>query len=302
MKFAEMVVTPEIATKFLKKNKKDNRHLREYHVASMAMAMRTHSWRNSPQPIAFDWNGNLIDGQHRLHAVIQAGVSVPMVIATECDPAVYAVLDLHAKKSAADLLHMPTQIVAIIKAAAAIVTGGWSAIQVDTVELGAFQLQKGMERIPAATSRGFAASSKIAFVLRRLEVPEEEDTLLEQYWKYNRGAQDMWPQLFAIRRTIHDKRSRSLTSGRLDVPEISARTYHALLPKHRDSSRLASIDVQGHLATLRNLVRKMAPDFATAVADEYAIYSSVRSKLRRAAQKARDTATKRANEQQEKLL
>ena len=38
------------------------------------------NWKLSPQGIAFDESGTLFDGQHRLRAVVRAGLSVPMLV------------------------------------------------------------------------------------------------------------------------------------------------------------------------------------------------------------------------------
>jgi hypothetical protein len=45
------------------------------------------------QPIAFDALGRLIDGQHRLAAVVQSGVTVQMWVITGADPETFGVVD-----------------------------------------------------------------------------------------------------------------------------------------------------------------------------------------------------------------
>lgn len=40
------------------------------------------------QGIAIGVDGTLLDGQHRLLAIAKAGISVPIVIATNCDPSI----------------------------------------------------------------------------------------------------------------------------------------------------------------------------------------------------------------------
>jgi hypothetical protein len=72
---AEIVfVTPELAAKWLDRNP-NNRRVSKSRVSFYASQMQSGSWKLTHQGIAFDELGNLVDGQHRLHAVIQSGVS-----------------------------------------------------------------------------------------------------------------------------------------------------------------------------------------------------------------------------------
>lgn len=54
------------------------RPIREMDIKRYAQDMKRGKWLLTHQGIAFDEKGNLIDGQNRLHAVVAAGVSVPM--------------------------------------------------------------------------------------------------------------------------------------------------------------------------------------------------------------------------------
>lgn len=97
-------ITPAIAAEMLKKNYMLNRHVRSTHVAALATIMRNGGWMLTPQGISFDTGGALIDGQHRLHAVIHAGVSVDMMVFDGVEPEAYAAFDDHAKRTFADAL------------------------------------------------------------------------------------------------------------------------------------------------------------------------------------------------------
>jgi hypothetical protein len=64
--FSEIVVvTPELASKWLARNKK-NRRVYQGRVALYASQMASGEWHLTHQGIAFDELGNLVDGQHRL--------------------------------------------------------------------------------------------------------------------------------------------------------------------------------------------------------------------------------------------
>ena len=57
-----------------------NRKLKKDSVVQYANDMINGKWLVSPQGIAFDEEGRLFEGQHRLHAVIRADLSVPMLV------------------------------------------------------------------------------------------------------------------------------------------------------------------------------------------------------------------------------
>lgn len=80
IRFEVVSVTPQLATEWLETNR-DNRHVSDPQVAAFARVMSAGGWRVNNQAIAFDENGCLIDGQHRLWAVIQAGIAVRMTVA-----------------------------------------------------------------------------------------------------------------------------------------------------------------------------------------------------------------------------
>jgi hypothetical protein len=43
-------------------------------------------WTSTHSAIAFDTNGVLLDGRHRLLAVIESGITLPMLVLTEQEP------------------------------------------------------------------------------------------------------------------------------------------------------------------------------------------------------------------------
>jgi hypothetical protein len=92
MYFELIDVTPEIAAKFLMKNE-GNRKLREKHAASLARAMESGNYKLTHQAAAVTKKGKLIDGQHRMRAVMMSGKTVQMWIARDVPDDTFAVLD-----------------------------------------------------------------------------------------------------------------------------------------------------------------------------------------------------------------
>jgi hypothetical protein len=96
-------VTPVKAAEMLAANTA-NRPLSRSTVRAFAEAMRRGDWLVTHQGIAFDTRGVLVDGQHRLAAVIEADVAVEMTVFTDVEADTFDVLDTGKKRNAADVL------------------------------------------------------------------------------------------------------------------------------------------------------------------------------------------------------
>jgi hypothetical protein len=96
-------ISPTRAAELLGANSR-NRPLSRSTVRSFAEAMRRGEWLVTHQGIAFDANGVLVDGQHRLAAVIEADMPVEMTVFTDVEPGTFDVLDTGKRRNAADVL------------------------------------------------------------------------------------------------------------------------------------------------------------------------------------------------------
>jgi hypothetical protein len=79
MKMRKEKITPKKAAEYLKR-KLPNRRTRPSLVVKYATDMKAGRWMLTHEGIAFDKRGRLIDGQHRLEAIIVAGVSIEMYV------------------------------------------------------------------------------------------------------------------------------------------------------------------------------------------------------------------------------
>lgn len=105
------VITPAIAREYLKKNTDRNRKLSKKVVENYAATMREGNWYATHQGIAFNAKGELIDGQHRLKAIIEANVPVVMNVTrgVESENGFFAV-DIGRKRTMADTINMSDEI------------------------------------------------------------------------------------------------------------------------------------------------------------------------------------------------
>lgn len=99
-----LLVTPEQAAKWLAQNSASQRKISQPAVESYAHAMRTGQWKLTHQGIAFNQTGELIDGQHRLSAVVRSGRPVSMMVTTGLAVEVNAPIDQGYGRSVAHVL------------------------------------------------------------------------------------------------------------------------------------------------------------------------------------------------------
>lgn len=99
-----VLITPALAEHILSISNVGNRSLRGTRVAAYAEAMIEGRWKLTAQGISIARDGTLNNGQHRLYAVIRAGVAVSMNVTFGEDRGVFDILDTGANRSASDTL------------------------------------------------------------------------------------------------------------------------------------------------------------------------------------------------------
>ena len=98
----DVMVTPSIAAELLKLNK-GNRPISRRRVAKHVLHLQRGEWLLTHQGIAVSKDGLLNDGQHRLTAIVEAGVNAPLPVTFGCERAEFAVVDVQGTRSFADV-------------------------------------------------------------------------------------------------------------------------------------------------------------------------------------------------------
>jgi len=101
-------VTPQLAKTWLDSNG-FNRPIKQDVVDTYVRQIKSGLWRRTHQGVAFDTNGTLIDGQHRLMAIVHANVTVPVLIFTDESPDNYEYIDCGRNRSNLDTLRMSSR-------------------------------------------------------------------------------------------------------------------------------------------------------------------------------------------------
>src|SRR4051812_23704453 len=100
------MVSPKVAAELLAQPHVRQRPLRQGLVRRYAAVMRRGDWHLTHQGIALDETGKLLDGQHRLAAVVMSGMTVRMMVTYGLDADRFDVMDTGAKRTSGDIIKM----------------------------------------------------------------------------------------------------------------------------------------------------------------------------------------------------
>lgn len=98
-------VSPATAEDWLLRNI-NNRNKKQAIIAKYSRDMQAKRWGLTDSMICFDWNGNLLNGQHRLEACVAAGVGFWTFVAFDMDPESFRYMDGQSVRKLTDHLKM----------------------------------------------------------------------------------------------------------------------------------------------------------------------------------------------------
>jgi hypothetical protein len=96
-------VTPKMAAALLEGNK-ENRNLRPVYVRQLAGAMQRGEWVLNGEPVQIAASGLLLNGQHRLSAVVESGVTVQMLVVRGLPISARRTMDMGTRRNLSDVL------------------------------------------------------------------------------------------------------------------------------------------------------------------------------------------------------
>lgn len=98
-----IIMTPDLAAGYLEMNSA-NRPLNVKHVEWLASIMRRGEWAFNGDSIRINKSGKLMDGQHRLSAIISCGIPQRVVVTTGIDDEAFLTIDCGRNRGASDAL------------------------------------------------------------------------------------------------------------------------------------------------------------------------------------------------------
>lgn len=246
MRTETKLVTPDLAAEWLERNV-ENRVIRQSRVAELATAMRQEQWVLTHQGIAFGVSGRLLDGQHRLWAVLMAGVPVRMMVTWDMPDETFTALDIGAKRTLADAMRIDRGDIAV--ANVFIQSIAKSIVTAPAELVGSVMSIFAPELLDIRRNPHDSAQVRAGFVLRAASDPATREEVVDEFRLFCGRSQDMRPQVYALARAIDDKRL-NLSSGRL---AFFWRTWAALDPARRDMPKLTALTADAALAEIRGV-------------------------------------------------
>lgn len=107
MKIEKVFITPDFAKSILSTGNINNRRIAEPVVKRYAKQMANGAWREDTcEPIKIAESGRLLDGQHRLLAIVRANTGVYLHVATGLNENIFDVIDTGKKRTGGDAISM----------------------------------------------------------------------------------------------------------------------------------------------------------------------------------------------------
>lgn len=244
-------ITPEMASVMLCHNR-DNRPVRESNIERYATMMKRGEWLLTHQGVAFDTEGRLVDGQHRLMAIVRSGVTVEMMVSRELDPRAYKLTDQGAKRRAADILHCLPKVAELCNLSARIVTNSVPSPQTLETSFKAIgELGEEIQAYCSSTTFYFStAAVRLAAVVRLLQ-GEDKDYVLPTYAALCKGDMDhlsnagkAWLKMRLQNKLNPNNRGEAIAQG-----------LYVFEEKRADSTKLRTMDPEVAMELTRSVLR-----------------------------------------------
>jgi hypothetical protein len=100
-----VTMTPDRASQLIGANDQ-NRPKRDHYVIKLANAMLRGEWQTNGDTIRVSNTGRLLDGQHRLSAIIKSGVSLEVVLVTGLSDSAFTTIDRGIARTTGDMMGM----------------------------------------------------------------------------------------------------------------------------------------------------------------------------------------------------
>lgn len=177
------VITPDIASIILEGND-GNRPPRKMQIAKYAATMAAGNWAPSPDGIIISSEGRLLQGQHRLMAVVQSGVSVTMVVWRNVDDIVFKYLDRGVTRTPSDALGISKGLSSVATSVYRLINGANKIPTDDQVESYAMVLSDSYSELVdycSTSTKVFSSAASRAACCVRITSGYDKEYVLNSY-------------------------------------------------------------------------------------------------------------------------
>lgn len=234
----QVTVTPELAREWLGYNT-HNRRLRDRVVQAYATDMENGAWQWNGESVKFAEDGTLLDGQHRLAAIAQAGVSLPMLVVRGLPNQTQDTVDGGAKRKFSDVLQLrgegnSSTVAAVVRRVAMWEAGsrrGKTLVPTNS------QMLATLEKYPVIRDLSLSANqvarncglpaSIVGFAMWLLGQIDQEDA--EYFFARLGDGQDLKKghPIYELRRTVEDTRSVRGSRSEVYLTAITIKAWNA---------------------------------------------------------------------------
>ena len=106
LRFERVMVDPELAQKWLDSRHLNVRYTRKAKVETYGIDMLSKAWQENAEVIKIGTDGQLMDGQHRLHAIIDNNIEIELWVAFDVPLEAMATIDTGSSRNLADVLRL----------------------------------------------------------------------------------------------------------------------------------------------------------------------------------------------------
>jgi hypothetical protein len=228
-----LLIGPDEARALLSLNT-DNRKVRRGRVKYYARVMKQNGWILTHQGIAFSEDGVGLDLQHRLLAVIEAGVDIELMVVEGLSKEAFAAIDQMERRSVADALKERQELTEEAKFLLS-VAGGHNGCHPtisdihDALEAIKEHSDYLYEVAPTRRKVVGAASMRVAAIMLMNANPLQREKVAKIYRIFSLGrTEDYTPIMHAFNRQIADGKIR--TTGAEDRTDLFRRALVVLDP------------------------------------------------------------------------
>lgn len=185
-------IDPRLAEEMLKTSA-GNRKIRQHQVDDLAAAISRGEWRSISQCIGFNVRGQLIDGHHRLNAVVKSGVSIETIVVYGLPLDAVDVTDIGVKRSYADRLNLPASVSQVLRLGCQYATGTKSPSLEQMrpyIEAGFLDVIDRLQSTSAKNERYFGSAPLKLSACIEILAGEDENFVFSQYRALCKGDFD----------------------------------------------------------------------------------------------------------------
>ncbi len=227
-------VSPTMAEDWLARNEA-NRPIVQSTVEHYVRSIKAGHWQVTHQSVAFSASGRLIDGQHRLTAVVRAGQTVKMAITFDAPEHSFDVLDRGRTRSISDVIRRPARDTQVVTQIIKVATGVFAIDPLDVANVSKVvweAVHALHEHAPTTTRFLTVVPVRAGAVLRMLETPAYSDWVMAQYRHLSLSEfGDLSPSIQALAKQL-------IQSGARNSYDIALRSFRAFDFSSRDKVRI----------------------------------------------------------------